>query len=472
MPFENLTDRFQSVFKRMRKEATLTEENIDAALKEIRVALLESDVNFKVVKAFLASVKEDALGQERLRRVNPGDQLVKICHDRLEELLGKDNEPLEFKKKPTIVMLAGLQGAGKTTTAGKLAYLAKNKLGKKVLLAGLDVYRPAAIEQLGTLAKEIDVDFFEMGTKANPVEVAKKAKEKVATGNYDVLILDTAGRLQIDESLMQELVNISEAIHPDETLLLVDAMAGQEAVNVAKSFHSQVHLTGLVMAKLDGDAKGGAALSIKYITGLPIKFAGVGEKIADLDIFYPDRMADRILGMGDVVTLVEKAKETIDEEEAEREARKMMAGTFTLEDMLRQMGNNDKKFKADGVKNAWLSANVANVHAYNNDPLCGFPFTVNGYRNGLFRLMLDIYSPKGWNVTNPDLPIHFIAGAEDPCIISLKKFSEAVSFLRARGYREVTSQVYPKMRHEILNETGREDVWRDVLARLDGWLAR
>lgn len=337
MAFENLTERFQNIFRKMRKEDKLTEANIDAALKEIRVALLESDVNFKVVKSFLASVKEDALGVETLRRVNPGDQLVKICHDRLEELLGKDNEPLEFKKKPTIVMLVGLQGAGKTTTAGKLAYLAKNKLKKKVLLAGLDVYRPAAIDQLGQLAKEIDVDFFEMGTKANPVEVAKKAKERVATGNYDVLILDTAGRLQIDETLMKELVDIGEAIHPDETLLLVDAMAGQEAVNVANAFHSQVHLTGLVMAKLDGDAKGGAALSIKYMTGLPIKFAGVGEKISDLDIFYADRMADRILGMGDVVSLVEKAKENIDEEEAEREARKMMSGSFTLEDMLRQM---------------------------------------------------------------------------------------------------------------------------------------
>jgi len=337
MAFENLTERFQNIFRKMRKEDKLTEANIDAALKEIRVALLESDVNFKVVKSFLASVKEDALGVETLRRVNPGDQLVKICHDRLEELLGKDNAPLEFKKKPTIVMLVGLQGAGKTTTAGKLAYLAKNKLKKKVLLAGLDVYRPAAIDQLGQLAKEIDVDFFEMGTKANPVEVAKKAKERVATGNYDVLILDTAGRLQIDETLMKELVDIGEAIHPDETLLLVDAMAGQEAVNVANAFHSQVHLTGLVMAKLDGDAKGGAALSIKYMTGLPIKFAGVGEKISDLDIFYADRMADRILGMGDVVSLVEKAKENIDEEEAEREARKMMSGSFTLEDMLRQM---------------------------------------------------------------------------------------------------------------------------------------
>ncbi len=337
MAFENLTDRFQSVFKKLRRETTITEENVDAALKEIRVALLESDVNFKVVKAFLNSVKEKALNTEVIKNVNPGDQMVKICHDELVELLGKDNAPLDFKKKPTIIMMVGLQGSGKTTTAGKLAYLAKKKYGKKVLLAGLDVYRPAAIEQLGTLAKSIDTDFFEMGTSVSPVDVAKKAKDRCINEGYDILILDTAGRLQIDEGLMQELVDIENAVNPDEVLLLVDSMAGQEAVNVANSFHQQVKLTGLIMSKLDGDAKGGAALSIKYMTGLPIKFAGVGEKIDELDIFYPDRMADRILGMGDVISLVEKAKETIDEKEAEKEAKKMMSGNFTLNDMLKQM---------------------------------------------------------------------------------------------------------------------------------------
>ncbi len=337
MAFENLTDRFQSVFKKLRRETTITEENVDAALKEIRVALLESDVNFKVVKAFLNSVKEKALNTEVIKNVNPGDQMVKICHDELVELLGKDNAPLDFKKKPTIIMMVGLQGSGKTTTAGKLAYLAKKKYGKKVLLAGLDVYRPAAIEQLGTLAKSIDTDFFEMGTSVSPVDVAKKAKDRCINEGYDILILDTAGRLQIDEGLMQELVDIENAVNPDEVLLLVDSMAGQEAVNVANSFHQQVKLTGLIMSKLDGDAKGGAALSIKYMTGLPIKFAGVGEKIDELDIFYPDRMADRILGMGDVISLVEKAKESIDEKEAEKEAKKMMSGNFTLNDMLKQM---------------------------------------------------------------------------------------------------------------------------------------
>ena len=337
MAFDNLSDRFQGVFKKLRKETTITEDNIDAALKEIRVALLESDVNFKVVKSFVNSVKEKALDTKVIKNVNPGDQMIKICHDELEELLGKDNAPVDFKKKPTIIMMVGLQGSGKTTTSGKLAYLAKKKYGKKVLLAGLDVYRPAAIEQLSTLAKSIDTDFFEMGTSVSPVEVAKKAKERCLEEGYDVLILDTAGRLQIDEVLMKELVDIEETVNPDEVLLLVDSMAGQEAVNVANSFNSQIKLTGLIMSKLDGDAKGGAALSIKYMTGLPIKFAGVGEKIDELDIFYPDRMADRILGMGDVISLVEKAKEEIDEKEAEREAKKMMSGNFTLNDMLKQM---------------------------------------------------------------------------------------------------------------------------------------
>lgn len=337
MAFDNLSDRFQSVFKKLRRETTITEDNVDAALKEIRVALLESDVNFKVVKSFVNSVKEKALDTKVIKNVNPGDQMIKICHDELEELLGKDNVPVDFKKKPTIIMMVGLQGSGKTTTSGKLAYLAKKKYGKKVLLAGLDVYRPAAIEQLSTLAKSIDTDFFEMGTSVSPVEVAKKAKERCLEEGYDVLILDTAGRLQIDEVLMKELVDIEETVNPDEVLLLVDSMAGQEAVNVANSFNSQIKLTGLIMSKLDGDAKGGAALSIKYMTGLPIKFAGVGEKIDELDIFYPDRMADRILGMGDVISLVEKAKEEIDEKEAEREAKKMMSGNFTLNDMLKQM---------------------------------------------------------------------------------------------------------------------------------------
>ena len=338
MAFESLTEKFSNIFKKMRRESTLTEANMDAALKEIRIALLEADVNYKVVKAFTNDVKEKALGQEVLKKVNPSQQLIKICHDELEELLGAENTEIGYNKNGlTTIMLVGLQGSGKTTSASKLAYLMKNKLQKKVLLAGLDVYRPAAIEQLGTLAKSIQVDFFELGTDVNPVEVAKKAKETAVREGYDVLILDTAGRLQIDEKLMDELKNINSEIHPEEILLLVDAMAGQDAVNVANAFNAKLRLSGVIMSKLDGDAKGGAALSIKYITGLPIKFAGVGEKVSDLDIFHPSRMADRILGMGDVVSLVEKAKEVMDEKEAARDAKKLLAGEFTLDDMLKQM---------------------------------------------------------------------------------------------------------------------------------------
>ena len=338
MAFESLSERFQSVFKKMRKEDKLTENNMDMALKEIRVAMLEADVNFKVVKAFTNDVKEKALGQEVLLHVNPSEQLVKICYDELIELLGNDNSSINWNKGgPTIIMLVGLQGSGKTTSAGKLSYLAKNKLNKKVLLAGLDVYRPAAIDQLGQIASNVGVDFFEMGTKLNPILIAKKAKEKAIEEHYDLLILDTAGRLQIDEVLMEELRNISKEIHPDETLLLVDAAAGQDSINVVNSFHNDLRLSGVIMSKLDGDAKGGSALSIKYMTGLPIKFAGVGEKISDLDIFYPDRMADRILGMGDIKTLVETAQANIDEKEARKAAKKLEDGNFTLEDMLKQM---------------------------------------------------------------------------------------------------------------------------------------
>ncbi len=337
MAFESLSEKFQGIFKKLRKEDKLTEANMASAIKEIRVALLEADVNFKVVKAFTEDVKNKALGQDVLTKVNPGEMLIKICHDELVELLGADNTGIKYENGLTTIMLCGLQGAGKTTSAGKLAYLMKNKLNKKVLLAGLDVYRPAAIEQLGVLARQIDVDFFNMGTSSNPVDVAQEAKKKALSEGYEVLIMDTAGRLQIDEKLMDELKNINKVIHPTEVLLLVDAMAGQDAVNVATAFNNDLRLTGVIMSKMDGDAKGGAALSIKYMSGLPIKFAGIGEKVSDLDIFYPDRMADRILGMGDVVSLVEKAKEAIDERTAKKEAQKMMDGNFTLDDLLRQM---------------------------------------------------------------------------------------------------------------------------------------
>ena len=260
MAFETLSEKFSALFKKMRKEDKLTEANVESAIREIRIALLEADVNFKVVKAFTEDVREKALGQEVLLKVNPSQQFIKICHDELVSLLGQDNSQIKYQNGLTIIMLVGLQGSGKTTSAGKLANLLKNKLSKKALLAGLDVYRPAAIEQLGTVAKQVGVDFFNMGTNVDPVEVAKKAVKKATDENYDVLILDTAGRLQIDVKLMDELKNINKAVHPDEVLLLVDAAAGQDSVNVANTFNQDLRLTGVIMSKLDGDAKGGAAL--------------------------------------------------------------------------------------------------------------------------------------------------------------------------------------------------------------------
>ena len=309
MAFESLTERLSGIFKKIRGQARLTEANMEDMLNEIRVALLEADVNYKVVKEFTTNVKEKALGQDVLNKLNPSQMLVKIVHDELIELLGSDDAEIKYQTgRPTIIMLVGLQGSGKTTTAGKLGYLLKNKLKKKVLFAACDVYRPAAIDQLDQLAKSIGVDIVNMGTKVNPVDIAKAAKKKAYDEDYNVLVIDTAGRLQIDEALMEELNNIKRDVEPNEILLLVDAAAGQDAVNVANTFNDKLSLTGVIMSKLDGDARGGAALSIRHMTGVPIKFTGVGEKVTDLDIFHPDRMADRILGMGDVMTLVEKAQ--------------------------------------------------------------------------------------------------------------------------------------------------------------------
>ena len=343
MAFENLTDKLSNIFKKFRNETHLTESNMDEMLKQVRIALLEADVNFKVVKEFVNGIKEKAIGQEVLKKLNPSQQVVKIVHEELVNLLGSDNCNLKLKNNAlSAIMLVGLQGSGKTTTAGKLAYLFKNKQKKKVLLVALDVYRPAAIDQLKQIGKQIDVEVFEMGTNNKPTDIASKALQKARSELFDIMILDTAGRLQIDEPLMKELNDISYIVHPDETLLLVDAMAGQDAVNVANSFHQQVALTGIIMSKLDGDARGGAALSIRHLTGLAIKFAGVGEKISDLELFHPERMADRILGMGDVMTLVEKAQENLDEKEMKKSFNKMMDGDFDLNDMLKQLKQVNK----------------------------------------------------------------------------------------------------------------------------------
>lgn len=350
MAFESLTEKFKRIIKGIRGQAHLTESNMDEMLKEVRVALLEADVNFKVVKTFIENIKTKAIGAEVYTKLNPSQMVVKIVHDELVTLLGSDDSELKFEtNKPTIIMMVGLQGTGKTTTAGKLAYLMKNKLNKKVLLAAGDIYRPGAIDQLEQLGKQIDVPVFSMGNDISPVEIAKKAKEKAYNEHFDVLIIDTAGRLQIDEPLMKELNDITDAVSPTETLLLVDAMSGQDAINVANAFHSALEVTGIVMSKLDGDARGGSALSIKNLTGIPIKFAGVGEKVTDLDIFHPDRMADRILGMGDIVTLAEKVKDEIDEKEAQKEASKMLDGKFTLDDLVKNMKRIQRMGSLGGI---------------------------------------------------------------------------------------------------------------------------
>jgi len=350
MAFESLSERFQSILKKLKGQSRLTESNMDEMLKEIRVALLEADVNFKVVKEFLNNIKAKAVGQEVFLALNPSQMVVKIVHDELVSLLGSDQSELHYNSnKPTIIMLVGLQGSGKTTTAGKLAKLMKEKLHKKVLLAAADVYRPAAIDQLVQIAKQVDVDIVNLGTTVSPVTIASKAKEKAYLDHYDVLIIDTAGRLQIDELLMEELHQITNAVSPDETLLLVDAMSGQDAVNVADAFNKKLTLTGVIMSKLDGDARGGAALSIRHLTGVPIKLAGIGEKLSDIELFYPDRMADRILGMGDVMSLIEKVQDNMDEKEMKKSATKMMSGQFTLTDMLAQMKQVQKMGSLGGL---------------------------------------------------------------------------------------------------------------------------
>ena len=350
MAFESLSDKLSNIFKKIRGQARLTEKNMENMLKEIRVALLEADVNYKVVKEFTNNVRDKAIGQDVLGKLNPSQMLVKIVHDELVVLLGSDDSELHYQNnRPTIIMMVGLQGSGKTTSTGKLAYLMKNKLNKKVLLAAGDVYRPAAIDQLAQIAKSIGVDLVNLGTGVSPVEISKQARDKAFNEHYDVLIIDTAGRLQIDEQLMKELNDIKDAVNPDEILLLIDAMAGQDAVNVADSFNKQLTLTGAIMSKLDGDARGGAALSIRHMTGVPIKFSGIGEKVTDLDIFHPDRMADRILGMGDVVTLVEKVQQEMDEKEARKTANKMMSGKFDLNDMLDNMKKVQKMGSLGGL---------------------------------------------------------------------------------------------------------------------------
>lgn len=342
MAFENLSDKLQGVFKKLKGKGVLTEADINDAMREVKLALLEADVSFKVVKDFVAAVKEKSLGSEVLESLTPGQQVIKIVNDELTALMGGAGSKLTYSPRGfTVLLMVGLQGTGKTTTCGKLAaYLKKN--GKKPMLCACDVYRPAAIDQLEVVGKNVDVPVFTMRESKNPEEIAEKAMKDAEIRGYDVLIVDTAGRLQIDEELMDELVRIKKKIKPHEILLVVDAMTGQDAVNAAEGFNQALGIDGIIMTKLDGDARGGAALSVKQVTGKPIKFIGVGEKSDALEAFYPDRMASRILGMGDMLSLIEKAQEAFDDSKAEEMERKLKKNEFTLEDFLEQMGQIKK----------------------------------------------------------------------------------------------------------------------------------
>lgn len=331
--FESLGDRLQNAIHKIKGYGKITESNISDMMREIRLALLEADVNYKVVKEFTNTVKEKALGEEVQKSIKPGDMFVKIVKDELTELLGGEQAPLNLSGNPAILMLVGLQGSGKTTTIGKLANYLRKNYKKKPLLVACDVYRPAAIDQLKQIGKQLNIEVYEEG-KGNPVEISKRAIEYAKENHYDYVLIDTAGRLQIEEALMQELEDIQKEVKPQEILLVIDAMMGQDAINVITGFHDKLPLTGVILTKLDGDTRGGVALSVRHLTHVPIKFIGTSEKLDGLDSFDPERMAGRILGMGDIVSLVEKAQAAIDEKEAEKTAKKMQAGKFDLEDFL------------------------------------------------------------------------------------------------------------------------------------------
>ena len=341
MAFEGLTDKLQGAFKKLSSKGKLTEADVKAAMREVRMALLEADVNFTVVKDFVKKVTERAVGADILSSLTPGQQVIKIVNEELAQLMGGSNAKLTYSPQaPTIYMLCGLQGAGKTTMAGKLGNMIK-KGDKKPLLVACDVYRPAAIKQLQVVGGQVGVEVFERG-QGNPVEIAKEAVEYARYYGRDPVIIDTAGRLHIDENLMQELRDVRDTVHPKEILLVVDAMTGQDAVTVAKTFNDALGVDGVILTKLDGDTRGGAAISVRAVTGKPIKFAGVGEKLTDIEPFHPDRMASRILGMGDVLSLIEKAQESFDEQQAVDLTRKMRTNSFTLEDFLEQMKQLNK----------------------------------------------------------------------------------------------------------------------------------
>ena len=343
MAFDSLSEKLQNVFKNLRSKGRLTEDDVKAALKEVKMALLEADVNFKVVKQFVKSVQERAIGQDVMTGLNPGQMVIKIVNEEMVKLMGSETTEITLRpgQEITVIMMAGLQGAGKTTTTAKIAGKLKQK-GKKPLLAACDIYRPAAIDQLKINGEKQGVEVFSMGDKNKPVNIAKAAVEHAAKNGYNVVIIDTAGRLHIDEEMMQELIEIKEHVDVAQTILVVDAMTGQDAVNVASTFDEKIGIDGVVLTKLDGDTRGGAALSIRSVTGKPILYVGMGEKLSDLEQFYPDRMASRILGMGDVLTLIEKAQEEIDENKAKEMEQRIKKAEFNFDDYLESMSQVKK----------------------------------------------------------------------------------------------------------------------------------
>ncbi len=365
--FESLGDRLQNALHKIKGYGKITEDNIGEAMREIRLALLEADVNYQVVKEFTNTVKEKALGEEVQKSIKPGDLFVKIVQDELTNLLGGESAPLNVNGNPAILMLVGLQGSGKTTTIGKLANYLRKKNAKKPLLVACDVYRPAAIDQLKQLGKQLDIPVYDEGKK-DPVEISKNAINYAKENNYDYVLIDTAGRLHIDEELMTEVKNISEEVKPQEILLVIDSMMGQDAINVINGFNETLKLTGVILTKLDGDTRGGVALSVRHLTNVPIKFIGVSEKLDGLDSFDPERMAGRILGMGDIVALVEKAQDAISEKEAMDTAKKMQSGKYDLEDFLKQMKQIKKLGPLENLLKMLPGAKKMGLNNVNIDP--------------------------------------------------------------------------------------------------------
>ena len=365
--FENLSDRLQGIVHNIKGYGKITEDNINEMLREIRLSLLEADVNYKVVKEFTNNVKEKALGEEVNKSLSPGEVFVKIVKDELTELLGGESAPLETSKNPTITMLVGLQGSGKTTTIGKLANYLRKNYKKKPLLVACDIYRPAAIDQLKQIGKELNIEVYSEGVK-NPVEIVKNALEYAKENKFDYILIDTAGRLHIDSELMEELENIVNEVHPNEALLVIDAMMGQDAINVITGFNDKLSLTGVILTKLDGDTRGGVALSVRHLTNVPIKFIGVSEKMDGLSEFHPERMASRIIGMGDILSIVEKVESEIDEKEAMKAYKKMTKGDFDLEDFLSQLNQIKKLGPLENILKLLPGAKKMGLNNVNIDP--------------------------------------------------------------------------------------------------------